>query len=179
MARPTGAKAHTQCKNFFISAFAPSRGATPITHLPRAPFLRNLPWAMCSLPPWVARSALCSFLKNGDVPPKVARGCFANFYTRKITILSPTFHPLNPLYKKTKPITGKTISNLNEIKWEIIARKLLIVFTQKDTLFSVPYKPQFLTHTPQEFSPFSFLLSHFKNHVPPQSKNLPAQSAQI
>ena len=42
MARPTGAKAYTQCKNFFISAFAPFRGANPITHLPRAPFLTKL-----------------------------------------------------------------------------------------------------------------------------------------
>ena len=93
MARPTGAKAYTQCKNFFISAFAPSRGATPITPLSRAPFLTNFPWAMCSPSPWGARSALCSFLKNWDVPPKVGRDYFANFYIREITILLPTFHP--------------------------------------------------------------------------------------
>ena len=52
MARPTGAKAKKHAPA--LSRLLLFQSALPPTSQPRAPFLRNVPWAMRSLPRWGA-----------------------------------------------------------------------------------------------------------------------------
>ena len=80
MVRPTGAKATKRRKQkepcgvflpmLHFSHFAPSKlllfqSALPPTLQPRAPFLWNLPWAMCSLPRWGAYPTISPHRPSG------------------------------------------------------------------------------------------------------------------